>query len=34
MIKNVISSGSGQAGFYSSMGAHPQGLTLYNDSLH
>ena len=26
--------GSGLGGFYSSMGSHPPGLTLTNDSLH
>lgn len=33
-VANVTSTGSGQAGFYSSLGANPPGLTLVNDELH
>ena len=33
-IRNVTSTGSGYAGFYSTLGAHPPGVTFYNDSLH
>jgi len=33
-IRNVTSTGSGYAGFYSTLGAHPPGVTFYNNSLH
>jgi hypothetical protein len=33
-IKDVVSTGSGQGGFYSSLGPNPAGLTLTNDSFH
>lgn len=33
-IRNVTSTGSGYAGFYSTLGAHPPGVTFYNSSLH
>ena len=34
VVSNVSSTGSGDQGFYSSMGSNPPGLTLSNDSLH
>jgi hypothetical protein len=34
VIKNVTSTGSGYQGFYSTLGAHPPGVTFSNDSLH
>ena len=33
LFDNVISRGSGESGFYSSMGAHPPGVTITNSSL-
>jgi hypothetical protein len=34
VLKNITSSGSGKAGFYSTLGAHPAGVTFYNNSFH
>ncbi len=33
-FKNIVSTGSGSGGFYSSMGANPPGVTFINDSFH
>ena len=34
LYENVTSTGSGYQGFYSTLGAHPPGVTFLNDSLH
>jgi hypothetical protein len=34
VFQNVTSTGSGYQGFYSTLGAHPPGVTFSNDSLH
>jgi hypothetical protein len=34
VFENVTSTGSGYQGFYSTLGAHPPGVTFSNDSLH
>jgi hypothetical protein len=34
VLKDIVTTGSGQTGFYSTMGAHPPGVTFINDSFH
>ena len=34
VFKDIVSTGSGTAAFYSSMGANPPGVTFMNDILH
>jgi hypothetical protein len=33
-LRGIVSTGSGSAGFYSSMGAHPAGVTFVSNSFH
>jgi hypothetical protein len=34
VLKDMVSTASGTGGFYSSLGAHPPGVSFVNDSLH
>ena len=34
VFANMVSTGSGLGGFYSSLGSNPPGVTFINDNLH